>query len=120
MVGAGTFITCSWQYLPSPIRVVYLAYTGGDAYQLNPASDINRGMGVLTDTVGWLGEDKLFVYINKTEKRHMSTYLCIVVTADIHVLLSNFFELIVNGKDMFHYDILLRCCLINTCLRAVW
>ena len=117
MVGAGTLITCSWQYLPSSMTFVLIMHPTGLDYQLDVQMGDNRGMGLLTDAVGWLGEDVFFVYINKTEKRQIATYECIVGTAD-DTFRSNSYELNVNGKDMLQYGILLRCCLINICLRV--
>ena len=106
MVGAGTLITCSWQPLSSPMRTVVIVSDLGLSYRIYPALGVNEGFGLLTDTVGWLGEDRLFVYINTTEMRHMSTYKCFVRTVDDYQLLSsNRFELIVNGKNMLNYGI---------------
>ena len=120
MVGAGTLVTCSWQYIPSPMTNVFIRDTSDQLnYNLVPTMGVNEGMYLLDDTVGWLGEDKLFVYINKTEKRHMSMYYCFVGASRLGVR-SNWFELIVNGKNVLHYGILLRCCLIKTRIRSVW
>ena len=71
-------------------------------YQLDLEMGDTRGMGLLTDTVGWLEDDAFYVYINKTEKRQMSTYTCFVGTGD-DTIQSNATEFIVNGRNIpFH------------------
>ena len=101
VVGAGTLITCSWQYLPSPMTFVLIIDTSG---QLDYIFDLqmgdNRGVELLSNTIGWLGSDeRFFVYINKTERRQVATYNCIVGTAD-DMYLSNAFEFNVSGKKV--------------------
>ena len=109
MVEAGTLITCSWQNIFSPMEFVKLLSDMDVEYQLDLALGITTGMGLLNDTVGWLGEDMLFVYINKTEMRQMSTYICVARTVDDYDWLwSNMFELTVNGKNILHYRPLSR------------
>ena len=103
VVGEGTLITCSWQYLPSPMTFVLIMHPTGLDYQFDREMGDNRGMGLLADTVGWLGEDKFFVYINVTEKRQIATYECIVGTAG-DTFRSNSFELNVAGKNTLHCE----------------
>ena len=119
MVGAGTLITCSWQHLSSPMACVHVESEMGGGYSEDVETGFYHGLGILSDTVGWLGEDMFSIYINKTEKRQMETYQCVVGTVD-SLLWSNMFALIVNGKNMMYYSTLPRCCLMKTCLRAVW
>ena len=100
MVGAGTLITCSWQYLPSAMTFVLITETSGQLdYQFDLEMGDNRGMGLLSDTVGWLGDETFYVFINKTEKRQMSTYTCLVGTGD-DTIQSNAIEFTVNGKSI--------------------
>ncbi len=99
VVGAGTLITCSWQYLPSPMTFVLITDTSGQLnYQLDLEMGDNRGMGLLSGTVGWLGDEKLFVYINNTQKQHMATYNCIVGNSNDNYQ-SNAFQFNVSGKN---------------------
>ena len=99
VVGAGTLITCSWQYLPSPMTFVLITDTSGQLnYQLDLEMGDNRGLGLLSDTVGWLGDEKLFVYINNTQKQQMATYNCIVGNSNDNYQ-SNAFQFNVSGKN---------------------
>ena len=99
VVGAGTLITCSWQYLPSAMTFVLITDTSGQLnYQLDLEMGGNRGMGLLSDTVGWLGNEEFFVYINNTQKRQMATYNCIVGNAN-DAYQSNSFQFNVSGKN---------------------
>ena len=83
VVGAGTLITCSWKNLPSAMTYLLIMDTADDLhYLLDVEMGDNTGMGLLDNTVGWLGNEKFFVYINKTEKRQMAKYYCIVGTAN--------------------------------------
>ena len=83
VVGAGTLITCSWKNLPSAMTYLLIMDTADDLhYLLDVEMGDNTGMGLLDNTVGWLGNEKFFVYINTTEKRQMANYYCIVGTAN--------------------------------------
>ena len=97
-MGAGTLITCSWENLPSAMTFLLIMDTNDDLhYLLDVAMGDNEGMGLLDNAIGWLGNDRFFVYINKTEKRQIATYYCLVGTAD-DVYRSNTLLLNVIGK----------------------
>ena len=108
VVGAGTLITCSWEYLPSAMSFVLIIDTSGQVdYIFDLEMGDNRGLELLSNAVGWMGDEMFFVYINKTEKRQVATYNCIVGTAD-DMYLSNAFEFNVKGKNILHCCVLLR------------
>ena len=108
VVGAGTLITCSWEYLPSAMSFVLIIDTSGQVdYIFDLEMGDNRGLELLSNAVGWMGDEMFFVYINKTEKRQVATYNCIVGTAD-DMYLSNAFEFNVKGKNILQCCVLLR------------